>query len=142
MEQTSYNSKSVVIRPIGNLVLNNDTKVCRRKAPATHTAKKVTVQLDRQSYVNRTRTNEMPRSIMAWSFPDSGAQICLISPSMVSAMGGSGFITAASLQIKDAGHRILTTEGLILIVITCKGRITGLEKWTHQMAYMSQELKI
>ena len=58
-----YDSISVAIRPIGNLVFNNDTKVWRRKAPAAHAAKKVTVQLNRQSYVNRTRTKEMLRSI-------------------------------------------------------------------------------
>ena len=43
MEQTSYDSTSVAIRPIGNFVFNNDTKVWRRKAPAAHAAKKVTV---------------------------------------------------------------------------------------------------
>ena len=51
-EQTSYNSTSVAIGPIG---INNDTMVWRRKAPAAYTAKKVTVQLERQSYENRTR---------------------------------------------------------------------------------------
>ena len=69
----------------------------KRKAPAAHAAKKVRVELDIPSYVNRTRTREMRRSIMAWSFPYSGAKVRLISPQMVSAMGGSGLITAASL---------------------------------------------
>ena len=63
--------------------------------------------------------------------------MCMISPQMVSAMGGSGLITAASLQIKDAGNHILPTEGAIFIVITRKDKFTGLEKRTHQMAYVS-----
>ena len=105
-------------RPIGS---DSETEVWKRKAPAAHAAKKVRVELDRLSFVNRTRTREMRRSIMAWSFPDSGAKVCLISPQMVSAMGGSGLITAASLQIKDAGNHILPTEGAIFIVITRKG---------------------
>ena len=76
---------------------------------------------------------------MAWGFPDSGAQVCLISPQMVAAMGGSGLIAAASLQIKDAGNHILPTEGAICIVITRKDSGTGLERRTHQMAYMSSK---
>ena len=58
---------------------------------------------------------------------------------MVAAMGGSGLIAAASLQIKDAGNHILTTEGAICIVITRKDSGTGLERRTHQMAYMSSK---
>ena len=56
---------------------------------------------------------------------------------MVAAMGGSGFITAASLQIKDAGNHILPTKGAIFIVITRLDGLTGLEKRTHQVAYVS-----
>ena len=107
------------------------------KAPAAHAAKKVRVELDRQSYVNRTRMKEMRRPIEAWSFPDSGAQICLISPQMVAAMGGSSLVAAASLQIKDAGDHLLPVDGAIFIVITRWDRRTGLERRTYQMAYVS-----
>ena len=72
MEQASYNSASVASRPIGQFVFDTETEVWKRKAPAAHAAKKVRVELDRQSYVNRTRTREMRHSIMPWSFPDIG----------------------------------------------------------------------
>ena len=58
---------------------------------------------------------------------------------MVAAMGGSGLIAAASLQIKDAGNNILPTEGAIFIVITCKDSGMRLESQTHQMAYVSSK---
>ena len=70
MEQASYNSTSVASRPIVHFVFDNEIKVLKRKAPPAHAAKKVRVELDRQSYVNRTRTREMHFWIMAWWFPD------------------------------------------------------------------------
>ena len=79
----------------------------------------------------------MRRPIEAWYFPDSGAQICLISPQMVAAMGGSSLVAAASLQIKDAGDHLLPGDGAVFLVITRRDRRTGLEKSTYQMAYMS-----
>ena len=80
MEHAIYNSTSVASRSISRFIFDNEAEVWKRKAPAANAAKKVRVELDRQSYVNRSRTREMRCSIMAWSFPDSGAQICLISP--------------------------------------------------------------
>ena len=67
--------------------------------------------MDRSSYVNRTRTKEMRSSIIAWAFPDTGAQVTLINPAMVAAMGGANLITPKSLQIKDAGNHLMETEG-------------------------------
>ena len=90
-------------RPIGHFVFDEVSAVWRRKSPTAHAALRVRVELNRQSYVNRTRSEEMCRLIQAWSFPDSGAQICMINPKMVTAMGGSGLVAEASLQIKDKG---------------------------------------
>ena len=63
--------------------------------------------------------SEMRMPIQAWSFPDSGAQVCMINSKMVtgSCLEGSGLVAAVSLQIKDAGatsylwtgHSILNT---------------------------------
>ena len=97
------------------------------------------MELDRQSYLNRTRTKEMSQPIQAWSFPDSGAQVCMINPKMVDAMNGAGLVAAASLQIKDAGGHNLPVDGAIFIVITRRDRTTGLPKRTHQMAYVFQK---
>ena len=62
-----HNSTSVdpTSRPIGHFVFDNEAAVWRKKAPAAHAAKKVRLELDRQSYVNRTRTREMRRPIEA-----------------------------------------------------------------------------
>ena len=69
-----HNSMSVdpARRLIGHFFFDSEAAVWWRKAPAAHAAKKVRVELDRQSSVNRTRTKEMHRPILAWSFPDSG----------------------------------------------------------------------
>ena len=64
----------------------------------------------------------------------------MINPTMVAAMGGSGIVLAASLQIKDAGGHSLPVDGAIFIVITWRDRRTGLEKRTHQMAYVSWKI--
>ena len=58
-------------RPIGHFFFDSEAAVWWRKAPAAHAAKKVRVELDRQSYVNRTRKKEMRLPILAWAFPDS-----------------------------------------------------------------------
>ena len=81
----------------------------------------------------------MRQPIQAWSFPDSGAQVCMLNSKMVAAMNGAGLVAAASLQIKDAGGHNLPVDGAIFIVITRKDRITGLSKRTHQMAYVCQK---
>ena len=51
---------------------------------------------------------------MAWAFPDSGAQVTLIGQAIVS-----------------------ETEGAVFIVVTRKDNVTGLERLTFQMAYVS-----
>ena len=72
---------------------------------------------------------------MAWAFPDTGAQVTLINPAMVAAMGGANLITSATLQIKDAGNHLLETEGAVFIVVTRKDNFTGLKRRPFQMAY-------
>ena len=93
------------------MCLTMKPKFGEEKAPPAHANKKVQIELDKSSYVNRTRTKEMRSSIMAWAFADTGAQVTLINPAMVAAMGGANFITPASLQIKDAGNHLMETEG-------------------------------
>ena len=68
---------------------------------------------------------------MAWAFPDTGAQVTLINPAMVAAMGGANLVTTASLLIKDAGGHLMNTEGAVFIVISCKDNVTGLMRKTH-----------
>ena len=74
---------------------------------------------------------------MAWAFPDTGAQVTLINPPMVAAMGRANLITPASLQIKYAGNNLMETEGTVFIVVTRKDNLTGLKRRTFQMAYVS-----
>ena len=81
----------------------------------------------------------MRKPIQAWSLPDSGAQVCMIPPNMVNAMGGSGLVVAASLQIKNAGGHMLPVDGAIFLVITRQDKRTGLTRSTHQMAYLCQK---
>ena len=47
--------------------------------------------LDRGSYSGYGRTKVIRRALDSWAFPDSGAQVNLISPVLVKAMGGEGF---------------------------------------------------
>ena len=81
--------------PIGQFVFDEMSAVWRRKSPTPHAAARVKVELDRSSYLNRTRSKEMRKAIQAWSFPDCGAQVCMIPPAMVAAMGGSGLVMPA-----------------------------------------------
>ena len=81
----------------------------------------------------------MRSSILAWAFPDTGAQVTLINPAMVAAMGGANLVTTASLLIKDAGGHLMNTEGAVFIVISHKDNVTGLMRKTHQMAYISPQ---
>ena len=78
---------------------------------------------------------------MTWAFPYSSAQVTLISPAMVAAMGETRLITAASLQIKDAKNHLLETEGAVFNVITHKDQFTGLKKRIFQMVYVSPRAK-
>ena len=81
----------------------------------------------------------MRTPIQAWSFPDSVAQVYMIPPNMVEAMGGSGRVLAANLQITDAGGHALPVEGAMFVVITRQDKRTCLIKKTHQMVYLCKK---
>ena len=83
----------------------------RGKGPTPPAASRVRMELDRSFYMNRTRTKEMRKPIQGWSFPDSGAQVCMIPPNIMTAMGRSGLVVASSLQINDAGGHIPPVDG-------------------------------
>ena len=59
----------------------------------------------------------------------------MIPPNMVEAMGGTGLVVAANLQIKDAGGHTLPVDGAIFVVIARQDKRTVLTKRTHQMFY-------
>ena len=63
----------------------------------------------------------------------------MIPPNMVNAMGGSGLVVAASLQIKVAGGNMLPVDRAIFVVITRQDKKKGLTRSTHQMAYVCQK---
>ena len=104
-------------QPLGHFIFDNVQENWRRAAPPGHAAKKVRVELDRGSYSGQGRTKEQRTPIFSWAFPDSGAQVTLINPSLVKAMGGGGLVKSASLQIKDAGNHIMDTSGAVFVVI-------------------------
>ena len=54
----------------------------------------------------------MRKPLDSWCFPDSGAQVTLINPGLVKALGGDGLIQRATLQIKDGGA-ILWTQRVV-----------------------------
>ena len=81
----------------------------------------------------------MRKPIFGWAFPDSGAQVTLINPSLVKAMGGANLVKNASLRIKDAGGHIMETSGAVFVVISQKDAVSGLIRRTHQMAYVSAQ---
>ena len=60
----------------------------------------------------------MRKALDSWAFPDSGAQVTLISPMLVKAMGGEGLVKRATLQIKDAGDHLMDTTGAVFVVIS------------------------
>ena len=78
----------------------------------------------------------MRKAVDAWSFPDSGAQVVMIPPAMVSAMGGDSLVVPANLQITDAGGHALPVGGAIFISIARLDKKTGGVRRTHQMAYL------
>ena len=55
----------------------------------------------------------MMTPILGWAFPDTGAQVTLINPAMVRAMGGASLVDSASLLIKGAGGHRMKTEGAV-----------------------------
>ena len=75
-----------------------------------------------------------------WCFPDSGAQVTLINPSLVKALGGNDLIQKANLQIKDAGGHLMSTTGCVFIVISKKNERSGIVTRTHQRAYISDKV--
>ena len=81
----------------------------------------------------------MRKPIFGWAFPDSGAQVTLINPSLVQAMGGANLVKNASLRIKDAGGHLMETSGAVFVVISQKDAASGLIRRTHQMAYVSTQ---
>ena len=83
----------------------------------------------------------MRKALDSWDFPDSGAQVALISPVLVKAMGGEGLVKKASLQIKDAGNHLMYTTGAVFVVISHREEVTGLVTKTHQMAYISSSVE-
>ena len=66
--------------------------------------------------------------------PRLGAQVTLINPSLVQAMGGANLVKSASLRIKDAGGHIMETSGAVFLVISQKDAASGLVRRTHQMS--------
>ena len=128
---------STASQPLGNYIFDNVSETWRRNAPPGHAAKKVRIELDQASYSGQARTKEMRTPIIGWAFPDTGAQVTLINPAMVRAMGGASLVKNASLLIKDAGGHLMETEGAVFLVISHKDRVNGLVKKTHQMAYVS-----
>ena len=76
------------------------------------------MELDRRSYSGQSRSKVMRRALDSWAFPvDSGAQVTLISPVLVKAMGGEGLMKRASLQLKDAGNHLMDTTGAVFVMI-------------------------
>ena len=81
----------------------------------------------------------MRTPIFGWAFPDTGAQVTLINPALVRAMGGANLVKSASLLIKDAGGHLMETAGAMFVVISHKDEVNGLIRKTHQMAYVSPQ---
>ena len=77
----------------------------------------------------------------SWCFPDSGAQVTLISPALVKALGGDGLVQRATLQIKGATGHVMNTSGCIFIVISKRNKKKGLLTKTHQQAYISVDVE-
>ena len=102
---------------LGHFIFDNDREAWRRAAPPSHAAKRVRVELERRSYSGQSRSKVMRRALDSWAFPDSGAQVTLISPVLVKAMGGEGLMKRASLQFKDAGNHLMDTTGAVFVVI-------------------------
>ena len=122
---------------LGHYLFDNVREVWRSAPPPSHAAKKVRVEIDRGSYIGQGRSKVNRRPLDSWCFPDSGAQVTLINPELVKALGGEGLIQRATLQIKDAGGHIMNTTGCIFVVISKRNEKTGLVTKTHQQAYIS-----
>ena len=68
MELAGHNSTCVdsSSRSISHFVFDKVSAVWRKKSLTAHAFLRVRVELDRQIYVNRTRTKEMCQTIQAW----------------------------------------------------------------------------
>ena len=127
-------------KALGHFLFDKINNVWKSASPPGHAAKHVKIEVDRMSYKNQGRTKMNRKSLDAWSFPDSGAQVTLISPQLVRALGGEGMVQQASLQIKGATGHILKTSGCLFVVITRKDEQTGVFQKTHQQAYISADV--
>ena len=125
---------------LGHFLFDKINNVWKSASPPGHAAKHVKIEIDRMSYKNQGRSKMNRKSLDTWSFPDSGAQVTLISPKLVRALGGEGLVQQASLQIKGATGHVLKTSGCLFIVITRKDEHTGVFQKTHQQAYISADI--
>ena len=63
----------------------------------------------------------------------------MITPCMVTAMGGDSLVVPATLQITDAGGHLLPVSGAIFISITRWDKGTGAIRRTEQMASLCEK---
>ena len=71
---------------LGHYLFDNVREVWRSAPPPSHAAKHVKVEIDRRSYKSQGRSKVNRKPLDTWSFPDSGAQVTLISPKLVRAL--------------------------------------------------------
>ena len=84
---------------LGHYMFDNIREVWKSAPPPSHAAKRVRVGIDRGSYIGMGRSKVMRKPLDSWCFPDSGAQVTLINPGLVKALGGEGLVQRATLQI-------------------------------------------
>jgi hypothetical protein len=77
---------------LGHYIFNNVSKVWRSAPPPSHAAKRVCVEINRGSYTGLGRSKVMRKPLDSWCFPESGAQVTLINPGLVKALGGNDLI--------------------------------------------------
>ena len=70
VNQTNVESRSADHKAI---VFDEAASVWKRGSPEQHAAARVRMEIDINSYQNRSRSKEVKKAIQAWSFPDSGA---------------------------------------------------------------------
>ena len=129
---------------LGHYIFDNVSKVWKSAPPPSHAAKCVHVEIYRGSYTGsgmRKPLKVTRKPLDSWCFPDSGAQVTLINPGLVKALGGDGLIQSGTLQIKDAGGHIMDTTGCIFIVISKRNEKIGIVTKTHQQAYISEKVE-
>ena len=80
---------------LGHYLFNNVNKVWKSAPPPSHAAKHVHFELDRGSYTGsgvRKPLKVARKPLDSWCFPDSGAQMTLLNPGLVKALGGNDLI--------------------------------------------------